>query len=67
MKVQTLVIDDEEEIYVDCYLDETKMIGYYWTSLNVEDNSVNVLFGNTTLTLIQSKELMEYLIKKDWH
>ena len=67
MKVKTLVLDDESEIYVDCYLDESKMIGYYWTKDNMEDNSVNVIYGNTTLTLIQSQELMDYLIKQDWH
>ena len=67
MKVQTLVLDDEIEAYVDCYIDENQIIGYYWTSLNMDDDSMNVLFGNTTLTIKQTKEIMDFLIKKDWH
>ena len=67
MKVQTLVLEDDNEIYVDCYLDEKMIKGYYWTKDNMEDDSINVLFGVQTLTIKQSLEVMEYLIKQDWH
>ena len=67
MKIQTLVLEDDNEIYVDCYLDERMINGYYWTKDNMEDDSINVLFGVQTLTIKQSLEVMEYLIKQDWH
>jgi len=67
MKVQTLVLEDDNEIYVDCYLDERMINGYYWTKDNIEDDSINVFFGVQTLTIKQSLEVMEYLIKQDWH
>ena len=68
MKGKILVLGDdfinEETEYVTIYFDETNIKGWYLTKENILDDSVNVLFGSETLTLIRSAELMNYLTDK---
>ena len=65
MQSKILVVNEDETFeYVDIWISEDKIIGYYLIRDNFEDESVNVIFGNTTITLLRSKELIDYLLNK---
>jgi hypothetical protein len=65
MQCKILVCNEDDSFeYVDVWLDENKVIGYYLTKDNFQDESVNLIFGNTTITLLRSKELIDFLLKK---
>ena len=65
MQSKILVLTEDEKFeYVDVWIREDKIIGYYLTKDNFDDESVNVIFGNTTITLLRSKKLIDYLLNK---
>ena len=64
MKVKLLAADDIEfPEFVDCYIDETKIYGYFLTAGNIDEDSVNVFFDNQTLTLKRTAVLMDWLFE----
>lgn len=65
LKQYTIVHDEPE--YVDIFIDETKISGYFITDDNYQDDSVNVYFDGIQLTVKAERHLMSYLIDKDWH
>lgn len=56
--------EDESFEYVDLWFNEEKIVGYYLTKDNYNDDSVNVIFGNGTVTLQRSKELIDFLLNR---
>ena len=67
MKGRILVVgEDEKEKYVDVFFDSDLIKGYYLTDENYVDSSVNIITGDNSITLKQSDELKEFLIKKNW-
>lgn len=65
MQSKILVVNEDDTFeYVDTWFDESKIIGYYITNDNFEDESVNVILGNNTITLKRSEKLINYLINK---
>ena len=67
MQQKILVIDeDDKEVYVDFWFDESLIKGFYMTNDNYVDGSVNIITGDSSLTLKQTDELKEYLLGKKW-
>lgn len=67
MKQKILVIgEDDKEIYVDMWFDESLIKGFYMTDENYVDDSVNIITGDNSITLKQTPELKEYLLSKNW-
>ena len=63
MQSKILVVNEDDTFeYVDTWFNESKIIGYYITNDNFEDESVNVILGNNTITLKRSEKLINYLI-----
>lgn len=63
MQSKILVVNEDDTFeYVDMWFNESKIIGYYITNDNFEDESVNVILGNNTITLKRSEKLINYLI-----
>lgn len=56
--------EDDTFEYVDGWLDENKIDGYYLTKDNFEDESVNVILNGGTLTLQRSNKLIDFLLNK---
>ncbi len=64
MQSKILVVNDDDTFeYVDIWIKEINIVGYYLTNDNFEDESVNIILGNNTITLKRSKELINYLIE----
>ena len=67
MQEKILIINEDEiETYVDFWFDESLIKGYYMTSDNYIDDSVNIITGDNSVTLKQSESLKNYLIDKKW-
>jgi len=67
MQQKILVIDeDDKEVYVDFWFDESLIKGFYMTNDNYVDGSVNIITGDSSLTLKQTDELKDYLLGKKW-
>ena len=67
MQQKILVIDeDDKEVYVDFWFDESLIKGFYMTNDNYVDGSVNIITGDSSLTLKQTDELKKYLLGKKW-
>lgn len=65
MKVKILAEDTEgNEEYIDMWFDSSTTVGFYITQANTIEGSVNVLLANETVTLLQTKELIDFLTKK---
>ena len=65
MDGQILIQNEDETFeYVDFWFNEKKIIGYYLSKDNYEDESVNLIITNGTLTVKRSKELIDYLLTK---
>jgi hypothetical protein len=65
MKVKILAEDTEgNEEYIDMWFDSSTAVGFYITQANTIEGSVNVLLANETVTLLQTKELIDFLTKK---
>jgi len=65
MDGQILIQNEDETFeYVDFWFNENKIIGYYLSKDNYEDESVNLIITNGTLTVKRSKELIDYLLTK---
>ena len=62
-----ILIQDEDEdktIYADFFFDEKIIRGYYLTNENHLDKSVNIWTDDGVITLKQSHELIDYLLKR---
>lgn len=67
MQEKILIINEDEiETYVDFWFDESLIKGFYMTSDNYIDDSVNIITGDNSVTLKQSDSLKNYLIDKKW-
>jgi hypothetical protein len=65
MKVKILAEDTEgNEEYIDMWFDPSATVGFYITQANTIEGSVNVLLVHETVTLLQTKELIDFLTKK---
>ena len=63
MQSKILVVNEDDTFeYVDMWFNESKIIGYYITNDNFEDESVNVILETNTITLKRSEKLINYLI-----
>ena len=61
MKAQILTTGLDDLEYVDYYFNESDITGWYITSENVKDQSVNVTFQGDTFTFLQQKHITDYL------
>ena len=67
MQQKILVVDENDnETYVDFWFDEGLIKGFYMTGENYLDGSVNIITGDSSLTLKQTDKLKEYLLSKNW-
>ena len=67
MQEKILIINDkDEESYIDFWFDESLVKGYYITDENHLDKSVNIITGDSSVTLKQSDKLIKYLLDKKW-
>lgn len=67
MQEKILIINDkDEESYIDFWFDESLVKGYYITYENHLDKSVNIITGDSSITLKQSDKLIKYLLDKKW-
>ena len=65
MKAKILAQDlDGDDQYVDCWFDTNYIIGFFITEDNKVDNSINVIITSGTFTLLQSRELIDFLTNK---
>lgn len=65
--IAKILIQDEDEdktIYTDFFFDEKIIKGYYLTKENHLDKSVNIWTDDGVITLKQSDELIDYLLKR---
>jgi hypothetical protein len=63
-KVLVLCNDFDEPYYTDIDFDETKISAKYTTIDNIEDGSINVILEGSTLTMLRTDELIEFLDNK---
>ena len=65
MQSKILVVNDDDTFeYVDIWIKEINIVGYYLTKDNFEDESVNVILNGGTLTLQRSNILIDFLLNK---
>jgi hypothetical protein len=65
MKAKILAQDAEgDNQYVDYWFDTSYVIGFFITEDNKKDDSINVDIPSGTITLLQSRELIDFLTNK---
>lgn len=59
-------VGEEVEIdrYIDCWIDENEIKGFYSPLDNDEIKCLNLFINGTNLTVIQKPELVEYLNRR---
>ena len=67
MIVRQYTYVNDEPMYVDAYINENEITGYFITPDNYTDDSVNIYFSGIQLTVKAERNLMSYLIDKEWH
>ena len=60
-KLLVLLPDNEGHEYVECWINEKRIQGYFYAQENIEDDSINVFFDNQTVTMKRSGDLLAYL------
>ena len=65
MKGKVSVIYENGEMeFVDIHFDENSILGHYTTKENIEDMSLNVILGGSTVTLQRNPILTTFLKNK---
>jgi len=59
-----VIYEDSGTEFVDITFDESEIIAHYTTLENIDDSSINVILGSSTLTLKRTTDLLYYLETK---
>lgn len=73
MKLKLYILDytinennEEEEYdrYIDMWIDESKINGFYVPTNQTEIKCLNLFFNSMTISVVQNEELVDFLNKK---